>query len=82
MYSTHRPTLCAGGIDREERDMLNLQTLNSYDETLAKLKGFAVLLSSNEVRDSMRHDTATGLEYILADIIDGFEAAKSALNRK
>ena len=62
--------------------MINLHVINDYEQNLAKLRGFSVLLSSNEVRDAMKKETATGLEYILGDIIDGFEAARVAMNRK
>jgi len=61
--------------------MISLNIVNDYEITLSKLRGFGVLLSSNEVRDSMPQETATGLEYILLDIIDGFEATGRAMTQ-
>lgn len=62
--------------------MLNLQQQEAYEETVFRLKGFAVLLGSEEVRGAMNLETATGLEYIMQDIIEGFERIRTALNRK
>lgn len=61
--------------------MISLQHLDTFDQTLSKLKGFAVLLSANYVRDNLNQETATGLEYILRDILDDFERVKIALRR-
>lgn len=61
--------------------MISLHHLDAFDQTLSKLKGFSVLLSANEVRDSLNQETSTGLEYILRDILDEFERVRIALRR-
>jgi len=61
--------------------MIDLQVLNNLDETISRLKGFGVLLSSNEVRDAMPQETATGLEYIYMDIVERFDTLRTAINR-
>ena len=62
--------------------MISLHALETYEQTLSKLKGFSVLLSASEVRDALPQDTATGLEYILLEIVEEFERVKIALAGK